>query len=219
MTLKESYQSAYARKNQAIRAQFQTKKATLTAKKKQLSEQGDEALRQAYGEYMRSAASAAQLNRADGRFSGAADNQRAGLGSKHRAAQESRKAETAADVAKVDEQLDKMEANKDKKLADNQTALQQKLEALEIKEAASKSKASNKGKGGTSSGKLTKSQVISLMKMGIYDASFAKILGISDDEVNDYIKSLGQKKKTTGKDDKTTSSDNRLDGTYKPPLK
>ena len=231
MTLKESYQSAYARKNKAITAQYNTKKATLTAKKKRLQKQGEEKLRAAYGEYMRAAAAAGQVERADGRWGGAAENQKAGLKTAHRAKQENNRADTAADVAAVEEQISTATADKDKKLSDNAIALQQKLDNLEIKEAEAAKKAaekatksakssSNKSKGSASSGKVTRSQAISLMKMGIYDASFAKILGISDDEVRSYIKNVGKKSSNNDSSSKNkTASDNRLPGTYKPPLK
>ena len=216
MTLKESYQSAYARKSQAIRAQYTTKKAVLTAKKKRLREQGAEQLRQAYGDHMRAVAAAEQQNRAAGRFAGAAENQKAGMKAEHREAQESRMADAAADIGKVEEQLVRLTANKDKKLEDNAIALQQKLEALERKESTAK--AGGKSVGGGGSKGLSRSQVISLIKMGIYDSSFAGILGISDDQVMDYVKNLTKKKKEP-EQEKKTSSAVRLDGTYKPPLK
>lgn len=214
MTVKQSYQNAYAKKNEAITKQYKSKKATLSAKKKRLEHQGEEKLRAAYIEMMRESAAAGQQNRAVGRFGGAAENQASGLKKQHAAERENISRATAEAVETVEQQLKNAAADKDKKISDNNAALQQKLDNLNIKEQ----KAAQKGSLGVSSksasGKVSKSQAISLMKMGIYDASFADILGISDEQVRAFIKGLGKEK--TKEEEKT---DNRLPGTYKPPLR
>ena len=221
MTVKESYQSAYARKNQAISAQYKTKKAALTSKKKRIEEESGEKLRAAYGEYMRAAAVADQQNRSAGRFGGAAENQKAGLAAAHTGEREQLRSKESAEVAAVESQLKTAAADKDKKLSDNAAALQQKLDAIALKEesAAQKSGKSVKSvksvKSG-SSGKVSKSQAITLMKMGIYDTSFAGLLGISDKDVREYVEAVKKGKKKTSTSESET--DTRLPGTYKPPL-
>lgn len=212
MTLKESYQSAYAAKNKAIKAQYTAKKKTLSSKKASLQAQGEEELRKAYAAYMRSLGVAGQQNRADGRYGGAAENQKAGLSGDHKQAQKERADDTARKVAEVDAKIKTERAAMNKKVADNNTALKQKLDNLAIKEATS-------SKGGGKSGALTRSQVLSMLRMGIYDESFADILGISEAEVRDYLFRYDEKNKKDG--DKNTNLDElgRLPGTYKPPLK
>lgn len=223
MTLKESYQNAYARKNQAVSARYKVKKAALTSKKKRLEEEGSEKLRAAYGEYMRSAATLDQQNRSAGRFGGAAENQKAGLTASHEGEREQIKAEVSADVAAVETQIKNAAADRDKKLSDNATALQRKLDSIALKEAAAAQKSGKDSSSGSkdgSTGKVSKSQAITLMKMGIYDASFAGLLGISDKDVRDYVEAVKKGKKKTSvqeTEDESTGS-TRLPGTYKPPL-
>lgn len=217
-TLMEAYERSYAQKNKAIEQQLKIKKATLKQEQQRVVTAGENQMRQAYAEYMRAVALKDQQSRAGGRFGGAAENVKNGLGVTHRAAQEKRLSETKANVAELDEQILAAEASAQKSIAGNKAALQLKKDQAEIKAAQEAAKAAEKAKSSSgktsssksSSGGLTNSQVISLMKMGIYDASFAGILGISDDEVRTYIKNGGKS---------TTSSDAKLPGTYKPPLR
>ncbi len=225
MTLKESYQNAYERKNKAVKAQLKTKKATLTAEKKRIKEQGEETLRAAYSDYMRSAAAAEQQNRAEGRFGGAAENQKAGLGAAHSQKRDALKADTAADIAAVEDQITTAVAAAEKTIANNDSALQQKLDQLKIKEIEAAPKAAAKTeKGGSSSSSssssskkgLSPSQVLSMMAKGIYDERFAQILGVSDKDVQYYVRYAKLKMQEVIVEGE---KDTRLPGTYKPPLK
>ncbi len=233
MTLKESYQNAYASKNKALKAQYKIKNDALSAEKKRVRNQGAEELRQAYAAFLRQITSAEQTLRAQGRTDGAAQNQKAGAVLSHQGAQQARRNETASNIAEIEQQIKTERAALDKKLADNQTALTQKLDNLAIKEqqaaekakqkakekaekeAAKSSKSSNK----SSSKATTKSQVISMLRMGIYDESFAGILGISDSEVRQYIKDYQKKASKSTNKNSVLDENGKLPGTYKPPLK
>ena len=122
-------------------------------------------------------------------------------------------------MAAVESQLKTAAADKDKKLSDNAAALQQKLDAIALKEESAAQKSGKSVKSG-SSGKVSKSQAITLMKMGIYDTSFAGLLGISDKDVREYVEAVKKgKKKTAAQDtDNASTGNTRLPGTYKPPL-
>ncbi len=240
MTLKESYQSAYDAKNKALKAQYNVKTKVLEEEKKSHRDKGAEQLRQAYATFLRSMASAEQTNRAAGRWGGAAQNQKAGAVMTHKQAQAEKRSQTADKMASVDQEITTQRAALDKQLSDNQTALQQKLDNLAIKEqqAAAKAKEkaekeaakakekaekeaakSSKSSSKSSSKATTKSQVLSMLRMGIYDASFAGILGVSDSEVRQYIKDYQKKKSSSTKKSSALDENGRLPGTYKPPLK
>lgn len=235
MTLKESYQSAYAAKNKALGAQHKVKIKALIDEKKSHRNKGAEQLRQAYAAFMRTLAGADQANRAAGRWDGAAQNQKAGAEMSHKEAQAEKRSQTADKMASVDREIATQNATLEKQLSDNQSALQQKLDSLAIKELQAAAKAKEKAekeaakakekatkstsKSSKSSSKATtKSQVLSMLKMGIYDASFAGILGVSDSQVRQYIKDY-QKKNSSAKKASALDENGRLPGTYKPPLK
>ncbi len=222
MTLKQSYESAYAAKNKALAAQYKAKKKAPSDEKKELRRQGSDTLREAYAKFLRSAATTAQTLKVEGKQDGAAQNQAAGQREAHSAAQSKRRRESAAKVAALEGKIKTEKAALDKKVADNQTALQQKLDSLAIKERAAAEKAAAKTTKSTTKSTTkatTKSQVLSMLKMGIYDSSFAGILGVSDEEVQKYLKDYQSKKKKTTVADSALDPNGKLPGTYKPPLK
>lgn len=91
-----------------------------------------------------------------------------------------KRSEAAADAQKFEyqKQLDEY-----KKSIDERDFEYKKLkDELDRKASASKSSSSSSSKNS-----MTPSGVLSLMKAGIYDESFAKILGVSDDEVKKIV--------------------------------
>ncbi len=213
----KAYERSYAKKNQGIKEKLNVKKNTWRQEQERIRSAGEEQMRQAYAQYMRANAVKDQQSRAVGRFGGAAVNAKNGLGVAHQSEQQKRLTDTKAKIAEIDEQILRAEASAQKSIAANETALQLKKDQQKIKEeekAAQEAKkaaqASKKKTSNRSSGGLTNSQVISLMKMGIYDPSYAGILGIPDSKVREYINNSGKK---------TTSSTGRLPGTYKEPLR
>ena len=172
---------------------------------------------------MQKAAIKGQQARAAGRQGGAEQNAVGGVLAAHRTAQQSRVATMNRSLSAVDSDIALAEAQAQKSIADNQTALTFKKDQQKIKEQAAAAKAAEKAAKATKtttkkssssykSSSLSKAQVLSLMRSGIYDEKFAGILGLSDQQVRDFIKN---NQKST-KEEKVVY---RLPGTYKPPLK
>ena len=223
MNIIEAYERSYAQKNKQIRKSLAAKRANLTDKKKRIRSEAEDSMRLAYGESMQKAAIKGQQARAAGRQGGAEQNAVGGVLAAHRTAQQSRVATMNRSLSAVDSDIALAEAQAQKSIADNQTALTLKKDQQKIKEQAAAAKAAEKAakatktttKKSSSSNKsssLSKAQVLSLMRSGIYDEKFAGILGLSDQQVRDFIKN---NQKST-KEEKVVY---RLPGTYKPPLK
>lgn len=223
MNIIEAYERSYAQKNKQIRKSLAAKRANLTDKKKRIRSEAEDSMRLAYGESMQKAAIKGQQARAAGRQGGAEQNAVGGVLAAHRTAQQSRVATMNRSLSAVDSDIALAEAQAQKSIADNQTALTFKKDQQKIKEQAAAAKAAEKAakaaktttKKSSSSYKsssLSKAQVLSLMRSGIYDEKFAGILGLSDQQVRDFIKN---NQKST-KEEKVVY---RLPGTYKPPLK
>ena len=223
MNIIEAYERSYAQKNKQIRKSLAAKRANLTDKKKRIRSEAEDSMRLAYGESMQKAAIKGQQARAAGRQGGAEQNAVGGVLAAHRTAQQSRVATMNRSLSAVDSDIALAEAQAQKSIADNQTALTFKKDQQKIKEQGAAAKAAEKAakatktttKKSSSSNKsssLSKAQVLSLMRSGIYDEKFAGILGLSDQQVRDFIKN---NQKST-KEEKVVY---RLPGTYKPPLK
>lgn len=223
MNIIEAYERSIAQKNKQIRKSLAAKRANLTDKKKRIRSEAEDSMRLAYGESMQKAAIKGQQARAAGRQGGAEQNAVGGVLAAHRTAQQSRVATMNRSLSAVDSDIALAEAQAQKSIADNQTALTFKKDQQKIKEQAAAAKAAEKAakatktttKKSSSSNKsssLSKAQVLSLMRSGIYDEKFAGILGLSDQQVRDFIKN---NQKST-KEEKVVY---RLPGTYKPPLK
>ena len=223
MNIIEAYERSIAQKNKQIRKSLAAKRANLTDKKKRIRSEAEDSMRLAYGKSMQQAALKGQQARASGRQGGAEQNAVGGVLAAHRTAQQSRVATMNRSLSAVDSDIALAEAQAQKSIADNQTALTFKKDQQKIKEQAAAAKAAEKAakatktttKKSSSSNKsssLSKAQVLSLMRSGIYDEKFAGILGLSDQQVRDFIKN---NQKST-KEEKVVY---RLPGTYKPPLK
>lgn len=223
MNIIEAYERSYAQKNKQIRKSLAAKRANLTDKKKRIRSEAEDSMRLAYGESMQKAAIKGQQARAAGRQGGAEQNAVGGVLAAHRTAQQSRVATMNRSLSAVDSDIALAEAQAQKSIADNQTALTFKKDQQKIKEQAAAAKAAEKAAKATKtttkkssssykSSSLSKAQVLSLMRSGIYDEKFAGILGLSDQQVRDFIKN---NQKST-KEEKVVY---RLPGTYKPPLK
>lgn len=223
MNIIEAYERSIAQKNKQIRKSLAAKRANLTDKKKRIRSEAEDSMRLAYGESMQKAAIKGQQARAAGRQGGAEQNAVGGVLAAHRTAQQSRVATMNRSLSAVDSDIALAEAQAQKSIADNQTALTFKKDQQKIKEQAAAAKAAEKAAKATKtttkkssssykSSSLSKAQVLSLMRSGIYDEKFAGILGLSDQQVRDFIKN---NQKST-KEEKVVY---RLPGTYKPPLK
>lgn len=223
MNIIEAYERSIAQKNKQIRKSLAAKRANLTDKKKRIRSEAEDSMRLAYGESMQKAAIKGQQARAAGRQGGAEQNAVGGVLAAHRTAQQSRVATMNRSLSAVDSDIALAEAQAQKSIADNQTALTFKKDQQKIKEQAAVAKAAEKAAKATKtttkkssssykSSSLSKAQVLSLMRSGIYDEKFAGILGLSDQQVRDFIKN---NQKST-KEEKVVY---RLPGTYKPPLK
>lgn len=223
MNIIEAYERSYAQKNKQIKQSQAAKRANLTDKKKRIRSEAEDSMRLAYGESMQKAAIKGQQARAAGRQGGAEQNAVGGVLAAHRTAQQSRVATMNRSLSAVDSDIALAEAQAQKSIADNQTALTFKKDQQKIKEQAAAAKAAEKAAKATKtttkkssssykSSSLSKAQVLSLMRSGIYDEKFAGILGLSDQQVRDFIKN---NQKST-KEEKVVY---RLPGTYKPPLK
>ena len=223
MNIIEAYERSIAQKNKQIRKSLAAKRANLTDKKKRIRSEAEDSMRLAYGESMQKAAIKGQQARAAGRQGGAEQNAVGGVLAAHRTAQQSRVATMNRSLSAVDSDIALAEAQAQKSIADNQTALTFKKDQQKIKDEQAAAKAAEKAaktaktttKKSSSSYKsssLSKAQVLSLMRSGIYDEKFAGILGLSDQQVRDFIKN---NQKST-KEEKVVY---RLPGTYKPPLK
>ncbi len=161
-----------------------------------------------------------------GRFGGAAVNQTAGLLQTHKREQGERLQAARHKTADTEAQVSAAIAAGEKTVAENERALQLKKDQESVKQAAAAAKAaqkaakaatkssSKKSSSSASSKSLSKTNVITLLKMGIYDESFAGILGVEDAQVRAYlngeIASFYAEKNST---------ENKLPGTYKPPLR
>ena len=223
MNIIEAYERSIAQKNKQIRKSLAAKRANLTDKKKRIRSEAEDSMRLAYGESMQKAAIKGQQARAAGRQGGAEQNAVGGVLAAHRTAQQSRVSTMNRSLSAVDSDIALAEAQAQKSIADNQTALTFKKDQQKIKEQAAAAKAAEKAAKATKtttkkssssykSSSLSKAQVLSLMRSGIYDEKFAGILGLSDQQVRDFIKN---NQKST-KEEKVVY---RLPGTYKPPLK
>ena len=223
MNIIEAYERSIAQKNKQIKQSLAAKRANLTDKKKRIRSEAEDSMRLAYGESMQKAAIKGQQARASGRQGGAEQNAVGGVLAAHRTAQQSRVATMNRSLSAVDSDIALAEAQAQKSIADNQTALTFKKDQQKIKEQAAAAKAAEKAAKATKtttkkssssykSSSLSKAQVLSLMRSGIYDEKFAGILGLSDQQVRDFIKN---NQKST-KEEKVVY---RLPGTYKPPLK
>ena len=223
MNIIEAYERSIAQKNKQIKQSLAAKRANLTDKKKRIRSEAEDSMRLAYGESMQKAAIKGQQARAAGRQGGAEQNAVGGVLAAHRTAQQSRVATMNRSLSAVDSDIALAEAQAQKSIADNQTALTFKKDQQKIKEQAAAAKAAEKAAKATKtttkkssssykSSSLSKAQVLSLMRSGIYDEKFAGILGLSDQQVRDFIKN---NQKST-KEEKVVY---RLPGTYKPPLK
>lgn len=223
MNIIEAYERSYAQKNKQIRKSLAAKRANLTDKKKRIRSEAEDSMRLAYGESMQKAAIKGQQARAAGRQGGAEQNAVGGVLAAHRTAQQSRVATMNRSLSAVDSDIALAEAQAQKSIADNQTALTFKKDQQKIKEQAAAAKAAEKAAKATKtttkkssssykSSSLSKAQVLSLMRSGIYDEKFAGILGLSDQQVRDFIKN---NQKSTKEEEVVY----RLPGTYKPPLK
>ena len=223
MNIIEAYERSIAQKNKQIRKSLAAKRANLTDKKKRIRSEAEDSMRLAYGESMQKAAIKGQQARAAGRQGGAEQNAVGGVLAAHRTAQQSRVATMNRSLSAVDSDIALAEAQAQKSIADNQTALTFKKDQQKIKEQAAAAKAAEKAAKATKtttkkssssykSSSLSKAQVLGLMRSGIYDEKFAGILGLSDQQVRDFIKN---NQKST-KEEKVVY---RLPGTYKPPLK
>ena len=223
MNIIEAYERSIAQKNKQIRKSLAVKRANLTDKKKRIRSEAEDSMRLAYGESMQKAAIKGQQARAAGRQGGAEQNAVGGVLAAHRTAQQSRVATMNRSLSAVDSDIALAEAQAQKSIADNQTALTFKKDQQKIKEQAAAAKAAEKAAKATKtttkkssssykSSSLSKAQVLSLMRSGIYDEKFAGILGLSDQQVRDFIKN---NQKSTKEEEVVY----RLPGTYKPPLK
>ena len=223
MNIIEAYERSIAQKNKQIRKSLAAKRANLTDKKKRIRSEAEDSMRLAYGESMQKAAIKGQQARAAGRQGGAEQNAVGGVLAAHRTAQQSRVATMNRSLSAVDSDIALAEAQAQKSIADNQTALTFKKDQQKIKDEQAAAKAAEKAaktaktttKKSSSSYKsssLSKAQVLSLMRSGIYDEKFAGILGLSDQQVRDFIKN---NQKSTKEEEVVY----RLPGTYKPHLK
>lgn len=241
-TLTESYKQAYAAKNAALADNLNAKVKTLEGAQKRLRLSAENDMRLAYAEYVRSAAASAQQSRLAGQSGGAAKNTLAGLGAAHRMDQAERQRSLREEIADIDEDIATATASAQKQIADNNTALAQKVTAQQLKElqaqqkaeaaakAAAEKAAAAAEKAALSAANTAKTKVLSMMKMGLYDASFAGILGISDGEVRSYVNRVLSKSSSSKSSSSTSSKDEQQEQeqestgtrawwTYKQPLR
>ena len=220
MTVIESYRQAYAAKNKALKDNLKVQVDALKAKQTQKKDALSEALRSAYVSYVQNQTMSAQQNKSEGRVGGAAENQARGLTSEHHRQQQTRRDETAADIAEIQSDIRRAKADLQKKIDDNDAALEQKVQAQILKEEQAAIKAAaSAAKAAVTADTRTKNYTIKLMNMGIYRKEFASILGITDKEVRDYIKNKGKKKTDTIPKPDLEKVNGYSSTTTKPPLR
>ncbi len=167
MTVEEAYKKAVARKKEAVKEKTEAQKNTFEAEKKQVSDQTQTALLDAYAKNLRLSAEKGQTMRASGVSGGAAKAERERDAKNYQNERSVKKAQEAQKRAAIDASLKEAEQTEAEKLAQLDNELYERQ---------------------ASSTKNAQSRALSMMRLGIYDASFASVLGVSDREIRDFIK-------------------------------
>lgn len=167
MTIDEAYKKAIARKKEAVKKAATEKKENLAAEKRNVSRQAQQTLLQAYAQKLRTDKERGQALRSKGVSGGAAKLEAENDGLQYTEKRNATRREAAAKEMAIDEKRAAAETEEMESLA--------KLDAQGFEKQAS-------------SVKNAQQKALSMMRMGIYDASFASILGISDAQVRSYIK-------------------------------
>ncbi len=191
----ESYKQMYAAKNQAVKQGLKRTKKQVQNEQKALRDAAADTLRKAYALQMQNKALSDQQNRADGRFGGAAENQKKALAVSHETKRQEVLGERDQKVASLNAKLQKESDAAAAKIAENNAALQQKTAAQLLKEQKAAASAAQKAsKSAASDLKATRTRVLQMMKMGLYDTWFADVLGIPDEQVLAYLQAQDQEK-------------------------
>ena len=167
MTIDEAYKKAIARKKEAVKQSAKQAKEKTDAEKKEVKQQTQDALLQIYVQRLRKEGAEGQALRASGVSGGAAKLKKEQITQSYTAQRQEKQSEGAQKLAAITHKQKEAESDEADKLAKLDGELYEKQ---------------------ASSAKNAQARALSMMRMGIYDASFASVLGVSDAQVRDYVK-------------------------------
>lgn len=212
-TVKSAYQTAFARQTAALSASVKKQTQALQEKKSQKTAAAESEIREIYTQRLRNLKALDQKARADGQSGGYVVNRKI---SEHGTAEKQvteTRSKLESELSSIQSQIDSKIAAAEQKQESLRSAYEKKMASLAESEAKAQAKASKSKSGSSSSGKKStsvsselknkQSKALSMMKMGIYDPSFATLLNIPDSTVRDYVNAVNRKKNKVTKKTKT----------------